>query len=139
MLYLNIDHPAISCHDVDRQVQWYCRNLGMKLIASDGKTPPSVLVGYEGETAMIELMPVKDAGPNPVQTPRFQPGLRHLALRVSDFDEACRRLKALGITFLFEPVEAVGGGTIVSFRDPEGNELQIVQRTGLRPPQRTGK
>ena len=30
--------------------------------------------------------------------------------------------------FLFEPVVAVGGGKVVSFRDPEGNELQIVQR-----------
>jgi len=139
MLYLSIDHPAISCHDVDRQVQWYCQNLGMKLIASDANNPPIVLVGYEGEAAMIELMPVKDTGPNPAQTPRFQPGLRHLALRVGDFQEAYRRLKALGIKFLFEPVEAVGGGTIVSFRDPEGNELQIVQRTGLGPAPRTGK
>ena len=84
MLYLSIDHPAISCHDVDRQVEWYCRNLGMKLIATNSQTPPSVMVGYDGEAAMIELMPVKDAGPNPAQTPRFQPGLRHLALRVGD-------------------------------------------------------
>jgi catechol 2,3-dioxygenase-like lactoylglutathione lyase family enzyme len=54
--------------------------------------------------------------------------LRHLALRVSDFDEAYRRLKNLGVRFLFEPITALGGGKIVSFRDPEGNELQIVQR-----------
>jgi catechol 2,3-dioxygenase-like lactoylglutathione lyase family enzyme len=73
-------------------------------------------------------MPVKDAGPSPAETPRYQPGLRHLALRVSDFDEAYRRLKNLGVKFLFEPIAALGGGKIVSFRDPEGNELQIVQR-----------
>ncbi|HEX4053555.1 MAG TPA: VOC family protein [Tepidisphaeraceae bacterium] len=128
MLYLGIDHPAISCHDVNRQVEWYCRHLGMKQIAGNGKTPPSFLIGYEMGAAMIELMPVRDAGPEPAHTPRFQPGLRHLALRVSDFEEAYRRLKNLGVEFLFEPVEAVGGGMTVSFRDPEGNELQIVQR-----------
>ncbi|MGD0541908.1 MAG: VOC family protein [Tepidisphaeraceae bacterium] len=128
MLYLGIDHPAICCHDVNGQVQWYCRHLGFKQIASNDKTPPSVLLGFEEGGAMIEVMPVKDTGPSPAQTPRFQPGLRHLALRVSDFEEAYRRLNNLGVKFLFEPVQALGGGRCVSFRDPEGNELQIVQR-----------
>jgi catechol 2,3-dioxygenase-like lactoylglutathione lyase family enzyme len=128
MLYVGIDHPAISCQDVDGQAGWYCRNLGLRQIASDGKTPPSILLGYENGGAMIELMPVKDGGPAPAQTPRFQPGLRHLALRVSDFEKAYQGLKSAGVNFLFEPVEAIGGGKVVSFRDPEGNELQIVQR-----------
>jgi glyoxylase I family protein len=130
MLYLGVDHPAISCHDVNRQVDWYCRNFGMKINFHDGKTPPSVIVGYEGQLAGIELMPVKDAGPEPAEAPRLQPGLRHVALRVSDFDEAYGRLRRLGVTFLFEPLIAVGGGKVVSFRDPEGNELQIVERNG---------
>ena len=136
MLYLGVDHPAISCHDVNRQVDWYCRNFGLKVIFHNGQTPPSVLVGYEGQMTTIELMPVKDSGPSPAETPRFQPGLRHLALRVSDFDEAYQRLKSLGVNFLFEPVVGVGGGKVVSFRDPEGNELQIVER---KPIERNGK
>jgi catechol 2,3-dioxygenase-like lactoylglutathione lyase family enzyme len=137
MLYVALDHPAISCHDVNRQADWYCKNLGMRVIASSSENPPSMLLGYDQdatsgpkqELTMLELMPVKDAGPEPVDVPRYQPGLRHLALRVSDFDEAYRRLAGLGIKFLFEPVQAVGGGKLVSFRDPEGNELQIVQRS----------
>jgi catechol 2,3-dioxygenase-like lactoylglutathione lyase family enzyme len=128
MLYLGIDHPAICCHDVNRQVEWYCQHLGFRQIASNGKTPPSVLIGYEEGGAAIEMSPVRDAGPSPAETPRFGPGLRHLALRVSDFEEAYRRLKNLGVKFMAEPGPALGGGTIVSFRDPEGNELQIVQR-----------
>jgi len=48
---------------------------------------------------------------------------------VTDFDAAYRDLKAAGVTFLFEPVAALGGGRVVSFRDPEGNELQIVRRS----------
>jgi len=131
MLYQSIDHPAISCQDVAAQVSWYCQHLGMKLLYSDGATPATVLLGYgqsTGDGPMIELMPVRDPGPNPDSFARTQPGIRHLALRVSDFDEAYRRLRDVGVTFLFEPVVAVGGGKVVSFRDPEGNELQIVQR-----------
>jgi predicted enzyme related to lactoylglutathione lyase len=51
-----------------------------------------------------------------------------MAIRVTDFDAAYAQLKAAGVQFLGEPGTAVGGGPIVSFRDPEGNELQIVQR-----------
>jgi glyoxylase I family protein len=136
MPYLCIDHPAISCQDVERQAAWYCKVFGMVVEFHDGKTPPSVLVGYPGDCTALELMPVRDKGPEPAKVPRFQPGLRHLAFRVSDFHVAYEKLKQDGVEFLFEPLQAVGGGMVVSFRDPEGNELQIVQREGLRPAQK---
>ncbi len=131
MLFIGIDHPAIACTDVRGMIDWYCGPLGMKLIASNNQDPPSVVLGYDDDArsgAMLELMPVRDPGSGPAGVPRFCQGLRHLALRVSDFDAAYKALKDAGVTFLFEPVQAVGGGRIVSFRDPEGNELQIVQR-----------
>jgi glyoxylase I family protein len=131
MLFTAIDHPAIACYDVRRQIEWYCRNLGMRVIASNGAEPPGVIVGY-GESAkvgaMIELMPVREAGPRPDDVPRFAPGLRHVALRVSDFEKAYAQLESAGVTFVGDPGTATGGGRIVSFRDPEGNELQIVER-----------
>ena len=67
-MFTGIDHPAIACFDVVKQAEWYCRNFGMRVIASNGQTPPAMVIGYDkgltGE-AMIELMPVKDAGPDP--------------------------------------------------------------------------
>ena|SRR5437764_1069115 len=130
-MFFALDHPCIACVNVRRQVEWYCGALGMRVIASDGKDPPGYLVGY-GETtggaAMIELVPAKDPGLPPDAFARFQPGLRHVALRVLDFDAAHARLKSLGVRFTAEPGEALGGGRTVLFRDPEGNELQIVQR-----------
>ncbi len=130
-MFTAIDHPAIACRDVTRQIAWYCRVLGMRIIADNGKEPPAVIVGYGDNTregAMIELMPVRDDGPEPASLPRFCPGLRHLALRVSDFEGACAKLNASGVKFITEVGTAVGGGKVASFRDPEGNELQIVER-----------
>jgi glyoxylase I family protein len=131
MLFTAIDHPAIACFDVRKLADWYCKNLGMRVIAQTDATPPAMIVGYDDDAklgAVIELMPVRNDGPNPAEFQRFQPGLRHLAVRVSDFDAAYATLEAAGVQFLGEPGVAVGGGPIVSFRDPEGNELQIVQR-----------
>ena len=130
-MFLALDHPCIACTDVRPQVEWYCLALGMRVVATDGKEPPGFLVGYDptvGGGAMIELVPAKDAGPRADAFKRFQPGIRHVALRVADFDGAYARLKQLGVAFTVEPGEAMGGGKTVLFRDPEGNELQIVQR-----------
>jgi glyoxylase I family protein len=128
--FVKIEHAAIACRDVRALAQWYCRHLGMSILADDGKQPPAMIVGYGSiqDPSAIEMMPARDAGPDPATQPRFMPGLRHLALTVTDFDAVYRDLKMAGVTFLFEPVAALGGGKVVSFRDPEGNELQIVRR-----------
>src|SRR5256885_6978655 len=131
MLFPSLDHPAIACFDVAKQADWYCRNFGMRIMASNGQEPPAMVIGY-GESlrggAMIELMPVKHEGPTPASLARFAPGIRHIALRVSDFDAAFAKLKELDVPFTTEIGQAVGGGKTILFRDPEGNELQIIER-----------
>ncbi len=131
-MFTAVDHPAISCLDVKKQIGWYCEHLDMRVVATNGQEPPSVVVGYGQTTsdgAMIELMPVKNPGPRADTFERYQPGLRHVALRVTDLQAAIARLKNLGVVFtMAEPGDAVGGGKTVLFRDPEGNELQIIER-----------
>ena len=126
-----VDHPAIACYDVRALAEWYCRTFGMRVVARNEADPPAMVVGFgEGVSggAVIELMPARDPGARPADLKRFQPGIRHVAFRVSHFDEAYAKLRAAGVAFTTEPGEAVGGGRTVLFRDPEGNELQIVQR-----------
>ena len=88
MPFLSLDHPAIACKDVRKQSDWYCRVLGMRVVATDGKAPPGgAVVGYEDSVsggAVIELMAARDPGPPPQSFARWQPGLRHVALRVTE-------------------------------------------------------
>ena len=132
MLFASIDHPSIASYDVEGLAEWYCRNLGMRIIATNGGEPPSVLVGYvdpdesagwrfRNRYAMIEIMPANDPGPRPETFTRMQPGIRHIAIRVTDFAAALEQLTALGVRFTTEVGEALGGGRTVLFRDPEGN------------------
>ena len=103
----------------------------MRVIATNQVDPPAMLIGFgdsiRGDT-MIELMPASEPGPNSETFTRFQPGIRHVAFRVTDFDAAYASLNQLGVRFITEIGEALGGGKTILFRDPEGNELQIVQR-----------
>jgi glyoxylase I family protein len=55
------------------------------------------------------------------------PGLRHLAIAVSDFDAAYGRLKDKAVSFVAEPADSQGTKTVF-FTDPEGNYLHLIQR-----------
>jgi len=131
MSFVAVDHPSIACQDLDRLAQWYCDAFGMKVVARNDTGRRGKLLGFDQTTrggAMIELTAATQPGPPADSFGRAQPGLRHVAIRVNDFDRAYARLKELDVAFTTEPHEAMGGGKTVLFRDPEGNELQIVAR-----------
>ena len=131
MTFVAIDHPSIACLDLDRTAQWYCEAFGMQVVARNDIGRRGMLLGFGDSVsgaAMLELTVATQPGPRASTFGRAQPGFRHIALRVGDFDAAYARLKQLGVEFTTEPHDAMGGGKTVLFRDPEGNELQIVQR-----------
>ena len=131
MSFVAVDHPSIACQDLDRLAQWYCDAFGLRVVARNDVGRRGMLIGFDDTTrggAMIELTAATQPGPRADAFGRAQPGLRHVAIRVNDFDQAYERLKQLNVAFTTEPHEAMGGGRTVLFRDPEGNELQIVRR-----------
>jgi glyoxylase I family protein len=128
---VRFDHAAIACGDVEAMRDWYEEVLGFAVLAR--KRPSradasgtTYLVGPPGSSTAIELMP-DDRLAAPGRKP-FTRGLSHLALAVDDFAAWESRLSASGVRWLGEAVEAVGGGRLRSFLDPEGNMLQIVER-----------
>lgn len=118
-----IDHPAVAAEDVDELADWYCRVLGYRKAFRHEK-PVWMLQAPDG--TLLEVMP-RDETPRPERT-TWTPGWSHLALRVRDFDAAVRYLDDRGVRWTGEAVEAIGGGRVRSFRDPDGNMLQIVTR-----------
>jgi catechol 2,3-dioxygenase-like lactoylglutathione lyase family enzyme len=78
------------------------------------------------DNTMIEIMPA-DETPRPKRT-TWTPGWSHHVLRVTDMDKACALLTSKGVEFANDPINAIGGGKVRNFYDPEGNMLQIAWR-----------
>jgi glyoxylase I family protein len=78
---------------------------------------------------MLEIIPSE--GDRPEQTMK-DPGLRHLAISVDDFDAAYDRLRKAGVRFVTEPVN-VKGNRLVFFADGDGNLVHLVQRANPLP------
>jgi len=122
-VFLGMDHPALAVKDVEKMTQWYCDVLGYEVFARNDK-PVYIIKAPDG--SFIEVMP-EDGSPRPERNV-CTPGWSHLALRVSDMDKAMTELDQHNVPWQGPEFEAVGGGRIRNFSDPEGNMVQIVQR-----------
>lgn len=122
-MYKGVDHVAIVAKDTTALAKWYFDNFGFKEVSNNGQTPPTYFIKGEIGSA-IEIMPANDTPP--VKADFWDAGIRHLAILVTDFDPAYRRLQEVGAELVGEERKAIGGGRLQSFRDPEGNIAQIL-------------
>lgn len=122
-LFTGVDHPAVAAEDVEKLADWYCAVLGYEKWFLHPK-PVWMLKAPDG--TLLEIMP-KDGTIRPART-TWTPGWSHLALRVRNLDEAIDHLDSHNVVWEGEPVEAIGGGRVRSFSDPDGNMLQILER-----------
>jgi glyoxylase I family protein len=118
-----IEHTAIASPDPHRLAGWYVEHLDF---AINYRSPNSQTVFVKAaDGSMLEIIESNTADrPAPDMK---APGLRHLAIAVSDFDAVYQRLKSHSVSFLGEP-EKKGGNSLVFFTDLDGNILHLLQR-----------
>ena len=119
-MFTGIEHFAIASPDPKRLADWYSANLEFETVFE-----------YAGNYfveaangALIEIIPSDGGRPeSAVKTP----GMRHIAISVTDFDAAYAQLQKQGITFTGEPFENMGN-RLVFFADPDGNLIHLIAR-----------
>ena len=118
-----IEHTELASPDPEKLAQWYVEHLGLAINYHSPATKTTFVKAPNG--SMLEILRANDA-PRPPQAFR-DPGIRHLAIAVDDFDAVYNRLRAEGVQFLTEP-ENNKGNLVVFFADPDGNFLHLIQR-----------
>ncbi|MCY4188883.1 MAG: VOC family protein [Bryobacterales bacterium] len=118
-MYKGIEHTAIAAREPEALAGWYAQNLEMPIIHRYGG---NVFVRASDGT-MLEMIPSEGAAP---EAGMRTPGIRHLAIKADDFDEAVRDLEGKGIKIV-QFVEA-GPNRLAFFLDPEGNILHLIDR-----------
>lgn len=119
-MFTAFEHTGIASPDHKKLAQWYVVVFGFVIVyQSAGATFVKAPNG-----SMIEIIAAEG---DRVELAMKQPGLRHVALAVDDFDADLARIRAAGVKFLSEPLDAKGN-KVVFFTDPEGNILHLIQR-----------
>ena len=114
------EHTAIASPDPLRLARWYAEKLEFHInFEYDGNYFVKAANG-----TMLEIIPSEgERAPQKMK----DPGIRHLAILVDDFDAAHARLRESGIEFLTEP-RNLQGNRLVFFTDCDGNILHLIQR-----------
>jgi glyoxylase I family protein len=119
-MFVGLEHTAIASPDPRKLAQWYADHLGFRInFEHDGGFFVRAANG-----ALLEIIPSE--GPR-AEIKMRDPGIRHLAIQVSDFDGAYASLREKGVHFLNDPFVNLGN-RLVFFTDCDGNLVHLIQR-----------
>ena len=123
-------HTMIRVFDLDKSIEFYTKNLGMKVLRQtdypDGKfTLAFIGYGDEANNTVIELTYNWDQKePYDIGT-----GFGHIALGVPDIYKTCGELEKAGVKIPRPPGPMKHGKTVIAFiEDPDGYKIELIER-----------
>jgi glyoxylase I family protein len=124
-MFTGLEHTAIASPNPQQLAEWYVQHLGFRInFTYDGN-----YFVRASDGAMLEIIPSEgERAPQKMK----DPGIRHLAISVEDFDAAHEQLQASGVQFLSEPY-VNQGNRLVFFSDRDGNILHLIKRANPLP------
>ena len=119
-----INNVVVNCTDVQRSVEYYTTFLELEVVGE----PTAERALLDAVTATVELRAV-DAGRDESTWvgDDLQKGFRHVGFKVDRLDERAGVLKAAGVEFKLDPLDAEGKVRICFFFDPDGTLLEMIQ------------
>ncbi|MDQ6706431.1 MAG: VOC family protein [Acidobacteriota bacterium] len=119
-MFKGLEHTAIASPNPEKLAQWYVNHLGFNInYTYDGNYFVKAANG-----SMLEIIPSEGARADQKMK---DPGIRHLAIAVEDFDAAHAELKRKQVKFLTEATNNQGN-RLVFFSDLDGNIVHLIAR-----------
>jgi glyoxylase I family protein len=119
-MFQGLEHTAIASPDPKRLAEWYVQKLDFRHNYTYGG---NYFVRASNGT-LLEFIPSEgDRAPQQMK----DPGIRHLAISVDNFDAAIVELRNRGVEFLTQPTD-VNGNRLIYFSDGDGNFVHLIHR-----------
>ena len=133
-----IDHVGIAVTDLDAAIAWYHEHLGMILVheeVNEDQRIREAMLAARGApigTAQIQLMaPIDDSSAIAKFLDKRGPGIQQLAVRVSDLDSLCQRLRSQGVRLVYEAPRRGTANSRINFihpKDAGGVLIELVEQ-----------
>ena len=122
-------HTMIRISNIEKSLNFYCKGLGLKETkrkeSEKGRYTLIFLAAPKDEKAEIELTYNWDGDDLGIGSRNFG----HLAYRVENIYETCKRLKEMGVTINRPPRD----GHMAFVRSPDNISIEILQEGYLEP------
>ena len=119
-MFKGLEHTAIASPDPLQLAEWYVQHLGFRI---NFEYAGNYFV-KAADGSMLEIIPSEGER---LPQKLTDPGIRHLAIAVDDFDACHAQLKDSGVSFLTEVLNKQGN-RLVFFTDRDGNILHLIHR-----------
>lgn len=119
-MFKGLEHTAIASPAPEKLANWYVEHLGFHI----NFTYSGNYFVKAANGTMLEIIPSEG---DPIPQKMRDPGIRHLAIAVDDFDAAYAQLKSQNVEFLGEPYETQGN-RLVFFADCDKNIVHLITR-----------
>ena len=119
-MFKGLEHTAIASPNPRALAEWYVDHLEFVInFEYDGN-----YFVRAGNGSMLEIIPSEgERAPQKMK----DPGIRHLAIDVDNFDEALKDLERKQVKFLTQPLNNQGN-RLVFFSDLDGNIVHLISR-----------
>lgn len=120
---MQLNAARVFVKDLAAAKAFYAQALALPLKA-DGEPYGYCVFQSGGTELVVESVPHDAPDEEQVLVGRFT----GLSFTVADIRSTCDQLRARGVAFSGQPERQPWGGTLATFCDPSGNELQIVEQ-----------
>jgi lactoylglutathione lyase len=121
-MFTQLAHIALHVKDLERSLDFYCRQLGLeeafRLDKEDGS--PWIVYIKLGNGSFLELFPVTDVAPS-------QGSFSHFCLSVDDLCATLEELRDKGMNLQGDPHLGQDGNWQYWLSDPDGNAIELMQ------------
>lgn len=120
-------HVMIRVKDLEKSLDFYTKLMNMNLVRTIMLEDAALyfLSDIDGQT-QIELTANFDT---PAEGYQQGNAFGHLAFGVSSMDEFTEKLHSMGYEYLYEPFYMREAGSKIAFiKDPDGNEIEIIEK-----------
>jgi lactoylglutathione lyase len=122
---LRILHTCLNVSDIDRSIDFYTNELGLKLTSRREVKQNNAEIAFlkDESGGAIELAHWRDKK-SLAEGDNFD----HIAFAVGDVTAEIKRLRAGGVAIAMEPFSLQGSTSKIAFiKDPDGNWLELIQ------------
>lgn len=123
---IRFEHVALNVTDPAAIADWYCENLGMKIIRSAEPPYNTRFVADDGGNMMLELYSNPEASVPDYAS--MNPLVLHIAFMADNVKAIRDKLVSAGATVITDVTVIEGGDELTVMRDPWGLAIQFIKR-----------
>ena len=120
-------HTMIRVKDIEKSLEFYTKLFDMKLVEKRRLQDCRLYFLEDKETKIQIELTYNDE--TPAEGYEIGSGFGHFAFGVDSMEEFSKKLNSLGYSYLYEPFDLTGKGSLIAFiKDPDGYEIELIEK-----------